>query len=149
MLQLYFNAKWILISEVTFYSEPRSERPFVVTKMDDQSHKQPPSKEVNQPVEVAPIDINVKSFDADGQAAEKGDQRQTSDSIGIVIGSLLTVILLLLMGILFMIHRSRVSKEKRATPTHSLLTSSTKSTNERFNVPLNTSDQVIQYTPYR
>ena len=155
LLQLYFNAKWILISEVTFYSEPRVEQPFVVTKItnDDKTNRRSSrgrqdAKDTNQPVEVAPIDIDIKTGD---RRSDKGldDPRQSSDSIGIVIGSLLTVILMLLMGILFMIHRSRVSKEKRSTPTHSLLTSSTKSTTDRFNLPMPSNDQVIQYTPYR
>ena len=30
MLQLIFKAKWILISEVTFYSELKIEKPYVI-----------------------------------------------------------------------------------------------------------------------
>ena len=171
MLQLYFNAKWILISEVTFFSQPRQEKPFRVTP-DSKEATQTQSKNEPGPahhrpsapaapaeeVEVAPIDIDIQSFEAadpDGRRKDRGDAsspRPHSDSIGLVIGSLLTVILLLLMGILLMVHRSRVSKEKRATPTHSLLTASSKPHPDRFNLSLSAaapvSDQVIHYTPY-
>ena len=174
MLQLYFNAKWILISEVTFFSKPRQEKPFRVKPDSKEATQTLPKNEPGlanhrpiettasangaEEVEVAPIDIDIKSFEAadpDGRKA-RGDTsgpRPNSDSIGLVIGSLLTVILLLLMGILLMVHRSRVSKEKRATPTHSLLTTSSKSHPDRFNLSLAAtaapvSDQVIHYTPY-
>ena len=155
MLQLYFNAKWILISEVTFFSQPRQEKPFRVTPADSKEATQTQSKHrpsapaaaAAEEVEVAPIDIDIQSFEA-ADPADRGDvssPRPHSDSIGLVIGSLLTIILLLLMGILLMVHRSRVSKEKRATPTHSLLTASSKPVHpDRFNL----SDQVIHYTPY-
>ena len=148
MLQLYFNAKWILISEVTFYSALKQDKPFtVVTKVSRKKASHEATQEASEEVEVAPIDVDIKSFEA-ADPEDKGDKNK--DSVGIVIGSLLTVILLLLMGILLMIHRSRVSKEKRATPTHSLLTTSTKSAADRFNLPMPppVNDQVIHYTPY-
>ena len=35
MLQLFFNAKWILISEVTFFSERKINKPFEIPKINE------------------------------------------------------------------------------------------------------------------
>ena len=114
---LVFKAKWILISEVTFYSEPKIEKPFVipVPKITDMAagnskvtleNKQ---KTLFDQVEVAPIDINIKTYPADPSNLPHAIDDNSADSsgtVGIVIGVLLTIILLLLMGITLVMHRS-------------------------------------------
>ena len=82
-------------------------------------------------VDVAPIDINIKTYPADPSnlphAIDDNGMADSSGTVGIVIGILLTIILLLLMGITLVMHRSRSNvKDKRSTPTHSLMTTSTK-----------------------
>ena len=157
MLQLFFNAKWILISEVTFYSEPKVDKPFLVPKITDDKLYTLETERQETPfdqVEVEPIDINIKTYPADphnihGTNSHSPDpaleeDQSTSGAVGIVIGVLLTVILVLLMAIGAVMHRSRASKEKRSTPTHSLLTTSTKCDRSSGGSHLNQ----INYTPY-
>jgi len=148
MLQLVFKAKWILISEVTFYSELKIEKPFVVVpKINDMDRIKTieEDKTLFDQVGVAPIDINIKTYPADPSnlphaVDENGDD--SSSTVGIVIGVLLTIILLLLMGITLVMHRSRANaKDRRSTPTHSLLTTSTKYSHSNV-------DQHVNYTPY-
>ncbi len=139
MLQLYFNAKWILISEVTFFSKPKKVEPFVLVAKTDQQQQQESQLEQTQhhTVEVAPIDIRVET-------ESKAEEAEHSSTVGIVIGLLLTLILVLIMGILLVMHRSRASKaSKGSTPTHSLITTSTKC--DRSSTSM---DKNLHYTPY-
>lgn len=115
MLQLFFNAKWILISEITFYSTPKVENLFVVPKLQSESDLTSDSPIASDQVEVAPID-RLHPVDSSGHST--GDEVESSSQIGIIIGVLITVIFLLVMGITFVLHQARVSKEKRSTPTH-------------------------------
>lgn len=140
MLQLFFNAKWILISEVTFYSEPKVEKLFVIPKINLPPQVVESNAAVDE-VEIAPIDINIETYPA-GNPDRAQEDTQHSSTVGIVIGVLLTVILLLLMGISLVMHRTRATKEKRSTPTHSLLTTSTKCERSM------TDSHQVQYTPY-
>lgn len=164
MLQLYFNAKWILISEVTFYSEPKIDKPFEIPKINEDLYQEDIDEDTmikvpDDVVEVAPIDIDIHTYPAnhDPHDTTKGEEGN-SKTVGIVIGILLTIISVLLMGILWVVYRSKNVKEKRTTPTHSLLTtgSSSKACPDRFTSSLDfkglhhpaTTIANMQYTPY-
>ena len=188
MLQLYFNAKWILISEVTFYSVRKIEKPFVVIPgkinnndnggglyQEGQDHVDGDEDGDaggggHDVVEVAPIDINVHTYPAAADNNNNNHEHDTtrgeegnSKTVGIVIGVLLTIITVLLMGILWVVYRSKSStKEKqRSTPIHSLLTSASGSSaskggggggvggpNDRFISSLEFKGSHHQYNPH-
>jgi discoidin domain receptor family protein 2 len=156
MLQLYFAAKWILISEVTFYSEPRTEQPFTTPKENLFGGKVIGSNstyvdtgEVQVEVAAAPIDIDIKTDSAQNDSVEEEDEEdKPRRTVGIVIGVLLTVISILMVGILWVVYRAKSSKEKRTTPTHSLLASKCP---DRFSNSIDFKDHHLvnmQYTPY-
>lgn len=162
MLQLYFNAKWILISEVTFYSQYKEEKPFVISQkinneLEDEGRESDDDDvfinigDANEKVEVALAPIDIKTYPADPDHDSNGPQGNSeSSTVGVVIGVLLTVITILLMGILYVVYRSRSSKDKRSTPTHSLLAASNKCS-DRFTNSIDFKDHQLvnmQYTPY-
>ena len=188
MVQLFFSAKWLLISEVTFYSEPKTETPFTTpdgvenifdtkglskvapedeediyangdgnvnnNEADNNNNK---NNVVDVQVEAAPIDDVVNSNDhrPGGRFDDSASDEEGPKTVGIVIGVLLTVIFLLIMGILYVVHRAK-RLGKRATPTHSLLAASTRcpapGPADRFSNSIDFKDHQhlmnMQYTPY-
>ncbi|XP_059092782.1 discoidin domain-containing receptor 2-like isoform X2 [Tigriopus californicus] len=146
MIQLYFEAKWIMISEVTFVSKLYSDQkalfpPNSITVNQNSIHHR------NTPVEdlvLTPPDHHSPIYDDEDFREVPGSERPKvnidisspsdkkttpdiyiqsetdSNVVGIVIGLLLTVILLLCGGILIVVYRGK--RAQKSTPTYSLLT---------------------------
>ncbi|XP_052224230.1 discoidin domain-containing receptor 2-like [Dreissena polymorpha] len=112
-LQLYFDAKWIMISEVQFISEPATgnfteevppatlKPPLVPPKPEDKYYEH----ELN-------IGKDGKGTHAGNVEPEKAPKQQTpgSDIIGIIIGSLAGLIAILIAIVIFIVCRHRRNK---------------------------------------
>ncbi|XP_052219527.1 discoidin domain-containing receptor 2-like [Dreissena polymorpha] len=112
-LQLYFDAKWIMISEVQFISEPATgnfteevppatlKPPLVPPKPEDKYYEH----ELN-------IGKDGKGTHAGNVEPEKAPNQQTpgSDIIGIIIGSLAGLIAILIAIVIFIVCRHRRNK---------------------------------------
>ncbi len=185
MVQLYFAAKWILISEVTFVSTPYAEKPFPVpAEVPDE-----PAYHVNEGVRrrqngvgkraksedllLSPDDVQMHKTNAMAPPSNNGvsasDTAATdnrfppppsgpSESLGAIVGTLLTLIFVLIVGIGLVCYRySRPNKN--ATPTHSLLnrkfivSGGNGDDRPRFNIGggnnhAATTEAPLNYTPY-
>ncbi|QQP35261.1 Discoidin domaincontaining receptor 2like, partial [Caligus rogercresseyi] len=97
MIQLTFEKKWILISEVTFNSEPRAQVLFT----------EPPPPEVYEDGGDYRDGIHL-NIEAEDEGMEKGPPTETSssDQAGILIGTLVTFIAILLAGIAYVSYRN-------------------------------------------
>jgi len=111
MIQLFFAAKWILISEITFVSEEYEEKLFST-----ESTSQAPASSSTVAV---PVTTVTHPSTVTTQASVHTVQEQSqAEYVGLVIGILLTVIILLIVATFLVILRIRRGKY---TPTHSLV----------------------------
>lgn len=150
MIHLYFAAKWILISEVTFMSETYEEKPFTVAPVEGKVEEDkgkivlPPVVEDREPPSII---VSVPRQDED--SSSKSILHQTDEEspqpkyVGLIIGILLTLISFLLVGILFVIYRGRQGKE---TPTHSLIANKL---HDKLTASIDFKDMSGSYTPYK
>ncbi len=127
MVQLFFAAKWILLSEVTFHSEPYVERPYPTPPtvpaggQEGATAPQPPqpplspshsssSSSSSPPSAAAPSDVSSTHLsNGDHHHGDHQDvgSRTNSGDASVVVGVLLAVVLALPFTILYLVGRAR------------------------------------------
>jgi len=123
MMQLFYAAKWILISEVTFSSRPYESH--LVAGATEEPARQPPQPPL---AGEKPMDTSVLVPPHQPPPREPPPHHGNGDA-GVVIGALLAVILILLAAIFYVGVRGRGASGVKGGPTHSLLL-----TRRKFNV---------------
>ncbi|CAB4055622.1 DDR2 [Lepeophtheirus salmonis] len=124
MIQLTFDKKWILISEVTFRSEPRAQILFTEPPpqvYEDIHHRNDYRDEIH-------LNIEGKDFDLRNHGNNKSPSSPptdaSTDQAGILIGTLITFIAILLAGIAYVSYRNSRRNSDKTTPTHHPILSS-------------------------
>jgi len=153
-IQLYFAAKWILISEITFQSDIYEETTFStveVKSIEVTTENVPLKDKINKQVDVKKKDkisvITTTNIVTNSHVpvsqSEEDSEEANSKYIGLIIGILLTMISLLLAGIFFVVYRGRQGKN---TPTHSLLAAKF---HDKITASIDFKDMAGGYTPYK
>lgn len=158
MIQLFFAAKWILISEVTFVSVPYSPKPFPnpnEVPEEPRFHVNDGGQKRRDGVNEAPIknagdlvlehdDVEVKKtnvVDSDGNLTSDLDAGE-SEGVGGAVGVLLSIIAVLLAATAGFAYYRLTRPSKNTTPTHSLLsrkfTVGGDDDNSKFEIPSST-----------
>ena len=137
MIQLFFAAKWILISEVTFVSVPYSPKPFPnPNEVPDEPrfHVSDGGQKTRDEDNKAPIenagdlvllhnDVQVKKtnvLDTDGNLTSDLDAGE-SEGVGVAVGVVLSIIAILVAAAAGFAYYRFSKPSKNTTPTHSLL----------------------------